>query len=256
MKQTRETLLEMKRSGTPIAMVTAYDRLPAELARAAGVEMILVGDSAANVIYGHAATPQIGMKEMLLCAETVRRCAPDVYVAADFPFGADESPRAALANARRFLEAGADSVKIELPDERAWNALALLRDAGIPVVGHLGLLPQTAASRRQCARTEAEADALRAAGRRLDALDPDAVVVEHVPDDVGASLAEICRAPVVGIGAGRRTDGQVLVFHDLLGLSEKSPPFAPRFVEGRALLAEGMAEYVRWVKSRGASLDK
>ena len=163
---------------------------------------------------------------------------------------------AALANARRFLEAGADSVKIELPDERAWNALALLRDAGIPVVGHLGLLPQTAASRRQCARTEEEADALRAAGRRLDALDPDAVVVEHVPDDVGASLAEICRAPVVGIGAGRRTDGQVLVFHDLLGLSEKSPPFAPRFVEGRALLAEGMAEYVRWVKSRGASLDK
>ncbi|MBP5351656.1 MAG: 3-methyl-2-oxobutanoate hydroxymethyltransferase, partial [Fibrobacterales bacterium] len=91
-------------------------------------------------------------------------------------------------------------------------------------------------------------------GARADSLGVDAVVVEHVPDAVGAALARSVAAPVIGIGAGSGTDGQVLVFHDLLGLFEKSPPFAPRFVEGRALLAEGLRRYVEWVKTRGASL--
>lgn len=254
MKHTAETLLSMKKSGEPIAMATAYDLLSASLAEAAGVETILVGDSAANVVFGLDSTVRIGMDEMLLCAKTVCRCAPETYVAADFPFGADATPETALANAERFLAAGASSVKIELPDERAWKALEALRARGIPAIAHLGLLPQTARSRRQCARTDEEAKALLLAGARADSLGVDAIVAEHVPDAVGEALARSVAAPVIGIGAGSGTDGQVLVFHDLLGLFEKSPPFAPRFVEGRALLAEGMRRYVEWVKTRGASL--
>ena len=230
------TLAEMKANRTPIVMVTAYDHPSACVAEAAGVEMILVGDSAAMVVHGHDSTVPITMDEMIMLASAVRRGAKQPLVIGDMPFGSYEaSNELAVANGQRFIkEAGCDAIKLEGGGTSAERAAAIVA-AGIPVVGHIGLTPQTATALggyRAQGRTAEAAKAVLADAKRLDAAGCFAIVVECVPAAVTELIADRVAAVTIGIGAGPATDGQVLVYHDLLGMREgRDAKFVRRYAE-------------------------
>jgi len=230
------TLAEMKANREPIVMVTAYDHPSACVADAAGVEMILVGDSAAMVVLGHDSTVPITMDEMIMLASAVRRGAKNPLIVGDMPFGSYEaSNELAVANAQRFIkEAGCDAIKLEGGGTSAERAAAIV-SAGIPVVGHIGLTPQTATALggyRAQGRTADAAKQVLADAMRLDAAGCFAVVVECVPAAVTELIAERIAAITIGIGAGPATDGQVLVYHDLLGMRDgRDAKFVRRYAE-------------------------
>jgi len=232
-------LAEMKRRGQKIVMVTAYDAPGGRLADAAGVDIILVGDSAAMVVLGHDSTVPATMDEMLVLARAVTRGAARPLVVADMPFGSFQvSDEKALANAIRFVkEAGADAVKVE----GAGATLSRVRtivDAGIPVMGHIGLTPQSATMLggfKAQGRTAEKARQLFADALALEAAGCFSVVLEAVPPAVAARVTESLSIPTIGIGAGANCDGQVLVYHDLLGYQEGGP----RFVKVEALDSSG-----------------
>jgi 3-methyl-2-oxobutanoate hydroxymethyltransferase len=232
-------LAEMKRRGDRIVMVTAYDAPGARFADGAGIDVVLVGDSAAMVVLGHDSTVPATMDEMLVLTRAVTRGARRPLVVADMPFGsfqvADEE---ALRNAIRFVkEAGADAVKLEgagpmLPRVRA------LVGAGIPVMGHIGLTPQSATMLggfKAQGRTAEKARRLVEDAIALEETGCFALVLEAVPSPVATRITRTLTIPTIGIGAGAGCDGQVLVYHDLLGLYEAR---APRFVKRYAALAE------------------
>jgi 3-methyl-2-oxobutanoate hydroxymethyltransferase len=231
-------LAEMKRRGDRIVMVTAYDAPGARFADGAGIDVVLVGDSAAMVVLGHESTVPATMDEMLVLTRAVTRGARRPLVVADMPFGSFQvSDEDALRNAIRFVkEAGADAVKLEgagpmLPRVRA------LVGAGIPVMGHIGLTPQSATMLggfKAQGRTAEKARRLVEDARALEAAGCFALVLEAVPSPVAARITEALAIPTIGIGAGAGCDGQVLVYHDLLGLYEAR---APRFVKRYAALA-------------------
>jgi 3-methyl-2-oxobutanoate hydroxymethyltransferase len=232
-------LAEMKRRGDRIVMVTAYDAPGARFADGAGIDVVLVGDSAAMVVLGHDSTVPATMDEMLVLTRAVTRGARRPLVVADMPFGSFQvSDEDALRNAIRFVkEAGADAVKLEgagpmLPRVRA------LVGAGIPVMGHIGLTPQSATMLggfKAQGRTAEKARGLVNDARALEAAGCFALVLEAVPSPVAARVTETLAIPTIGIGAGAACDGQVLVYHDLLGLYEAR---APRFVKRYAALAD------------------
>lgn len=232
-------LLEMKRRGERIVMVTAYDASAGRLADAAGVDLILVGDTAGMVLHGHASTIPVTMEEMLHMTRWVTRGARRPLVVGDLPFGSYQvSDEDAVRNAIRFLkEGGADVVKLEgagpmLPRVRA------IVSAGIPVMGHLGLTPQSATMLggfKAQGRTAERARRLLADALALEAAGCFAVVLEAVPAAVSTSITEALTIPTIGIGAGAACDGQVLVWHDLLGLYEGP---SPRFVKQYAALGD------------------
>jgi 3-methyl-2-oxobutanoate hydroxymethyltransferase len=247
-------LAEMKRRGDRIVMITAYDAPSGRIADAAGVDLILVGDSAAMVVLGNDSTVPATMEELIILTRAVNRGARRPLVVADMPFGSFQvSDEAAVANAIRFVkEAGADAVKIEGAGPMLSRAYALT-GAGIPVMGHLGLTPQTATmlggfkaqgrSADKAVRLFEDAVALQDAGCF-------ALVLEAVPAPVAARITEALEIPVIGIGAGAGCDGQVLVWHDLLGLYDGH---APRFVKQYAALAgtiqDAVETYVAEVRS-------
>ena len=246
--QDKASFYAMKASGTPISMLTVYDAAFARMAAAAGIDTLLVGDSAANVMLGYASTREITMAEMLVFTAAVRRGAPDSHVVADMPYGSDQEPQAALENARRFVDAGANAVKIE---GTPLDVIRHLRENGIEVVGHLGLLPQTATSFKQKGNTPESARQIFSQAMEIDALDLCMLVLEHVPESLGAQIAQAVRAPVIGIGAGRQVDGQVLVMHDALGMHPfKIPPFAMRYANLWEQGVEGMRHYAEAVRAR------
>lgn len=225
---------------SPMAMVTCYDAPFAALAYEAGIDVLLVGDSVANAVLGHRRTGDIGMPEMLHHVGAVRRGAPEACVVGDMPLGSDIGVANALANARALLEAGADAVKIEGPRLEEISALSA---AGIAVCGHLGLLPQTATSLKQ-----AGGDAASRARLLLDAKDLEAagcvgIVLEHIPSDLGAEATDTLRIPTIGIGAGPSCRGQVLVLHDVLGLSSRRPPFAKAWADLRGQALQALRAY-------------
>ena len=231
-------LRELKRRGERIAMVTAYDQPGARLADEAGLDLILVGDSAADNVLGYDSTVPVTMDELAVLVRAVARGARRALVVADLPFGAFQiSDEDALRNAVRFVkEGGADAVKLE----GAGPSLARVRaivGAGIPVMGHIGLTPQ---SKTMLGGFKAQGRSAEKALRLLDdalALERAgcfALVLEAVPAPVTARITEALAIPTIGIGAGPDCDGQVLVFHDLLGLQERQPP---RFVKQYADLA-------------------
>jgi 3-methyl-2-oxobutanoate hydroxymethyltransferase len=232
-------LAEMKRRGDRIVMVTAYDAPGARFADAAGIDVVLVGDSAAMVVLGHDSTVPATMEEMLVLTRAVTRGARRPLVVADMPFGSFQvSDEDALANAIRFVkEAGADAVKLEgagpmLPRVRA------LVGAGIPVMGHIGLTPQSATMLggfKAQGRTAEKARRLLEDAHALEAAGCFALVLEAVPSPVATRITEELAIPTIGIGAGAGADGQVLVYHDLLGLYDAR---APRFVKRYAALAD------------------
>jgi 3-methyl-2-oxobutanoate hydroxymethyltransferase len=246
-------LLELKRRGEKIAMVTAYDYPSARLADAAGVDLILVGDSAAMTVLGYESTVPITVDELLVLTKAVTRGAKRPIVVADLPFGSFQlSDGDALANATRFVkEAGADAVKLEGAGQMLSRAQAIV-DAGIPVMGHIGLTPQSATMLggfKAQGRTAEKAAQLLEDALALQAAGCFSIVLEAVPATVAARVTEALEIPTIGIGAGAACDGQVLVWHDLLGLYEgRAPRFVKRYAElgpeiVRAL--EAFAEDVR-----------
>jgi 3-methyl-2-oxobutanoate hydroxymethyltransferase len=232
-------LAEMKRRGDRIVMVTAYDAPGARFADAAGIDVVLVGDSAAMVVLGHDSTVPATMDEMLVLTRAVTRGARRPLVVADMPFGSFQvSDEEALRNAVRFAkEASADAVKLEgagpmLPRVRA------IVGAGIPVMGHIGLTPQSATMLggfKAQGRTAEKARRLVEDALALEAEGCFALVLEAVPAPVAQRVTEVLSIPTIGIGAGAACDGQVLVYHDLLGLYTGR---APRFVKRYASLAD------------------
>jgi 3-methyl-2-oxobutanoate hydroxymethyltransferase len=229
---------EMKRRGDRIVMITAYDAPSARIADASGVDLILVGDSAAMVVLGHDSTVPATMDEMLMLTRAVTRGAHRPLVIADLPFGSYHvSVEQALESAIRFVkEAQADAVKLEGAGPMLARVRALT-DAGIPVMGHLGLTPQTATMLggfKAQGRTATKAVQLYEDALALQAAGCFSIVLEAVPSPVAARITEALDIPTIGIGAGPDCDGQVLVWHDLLGLYEGH---APRFVKQYADLA-------------------
>jgi 3-methyl-2-oxobutanoate hydroxymethyltransferase len=232
-------LAEMKRRGDPIVMVTAYDAPGARFADGAGIDVVLVGDSAAMVVLGHDSTVPATMDEMLMLTRAVTRGARRPLVVADMPFGSFQvSDEEALGNAIRFVkEAGADAVKLEGAGPMLSRVRALV-GAGIPVMGHIGLTPQSATMLggfKAQGRTAEKARQLVEDALALEAAGCFALVLEAVPSPVAARVTETLSIPTIGIGAGAGCDGQVLVYHDLLGLYEAR---APRFVKRYATLAD------------------
>jgi len=242
---TTRALAEMKARREPIVMVTAYDYPSARIADAAGVDIVLVGDSGAQVVLGHASTVEVTTDEMLVLAAAVRRGVRRAFVVCDVPFGSTEiSDEQAVATAVRFVkEAGADAIKIEGGGPARLSRIRAIGAAGIPVVGHVGLTPQTAIAlgglRAQGRDADSAAQLVREALAVQDA-GAFALVIEAVPADVVEVVLPALHIPVIGIGAGR-ADGQVLVLHDLLGVTEGQPA---KFVKQYAALGEAMTEGV------------
>jgi 3-methyl-2-oxobutanoate hydroxymethyltransferase len=232
-------LAEMKRRGERIVMVTAYDAPGARFADAAGIDLVLVGDSAAMVVLGHDSTVPATMDEMLVLTRAVTRGARRPLVVADMPFGSFQvSDEDALANAIRFVkEAGADAVKLEGAGPSLSRVRALV-GAGIPVMGHIGLTPQSATMLggfKAQGRTADKARQLVDDAIALQDAGCFSLVLEAVPSPVATRITGLLEIPTIGIGAGAGCDGQVLVYHDLLGLYEAR---APRFVKRYAGLAD------------------
>lgn len=254
MKVTLPELVAMKERGEKIVMVTAYDAPGARFAEEAGVDLILVGDTAAMVVLGHEGTTPVTMDEMLFMTRTVARTAHRPIVIGDMPFGSYQvSDEQAVENAIRFVkEAGADVVKLEGAGPSLSRVQAIV-GAGIAVMGHVGLTPQSATMLggfKAQGRTAAQALQLVADARALEAAGCFAVVLEAVPLAVSARISEALHVPTIGIGAGPDCDGQVLVYHDLLGLYEgRAPRFVKRYANLGGEIRRALGAYVADVRS-------
>ncbi|MGE5858525.1 MAG: 3-methyl-2-oxobutanoate hydroxymethyltransferase [Solirubrobacterales bacterium] len=252
---TLPRIAEMKRAGEPIVMVTAYDYPSAQIVDEAGVDVVLVGDTAAMVVLGHDATTPVGMEEMLIMASAVRRGLERPLLVGDMPFGSYEgSNEQAIANAQRFVkEAGCDAVKLERGGPSVDRARAIVR-SGIPVMGHVGLTPQTATALggfKAQGRTAEAAARLTEEALGLQAVGCFAIVFEAIPSAVTEALMPKLEVPVIGIGAGPATDGQVLVLHDLLGVyAGHKPKFVKRFANVREESLKGVRTYIEEVRAR------
>jgi 3-methyl-2-oxobutanoate hydroxymethyltransferase len=247
-------LLEMKRQGTKIAMVTAYDAAGARLAEAAGMDMVLVGDSAAMVVLGHVSTVPVTMDEMLFMTRSVARAVRRSLVIGDMPFGSYQvSDEEAVHNAIRFVkEGGADVVKLEGAGRMLPRVRAIV-ESGIPVMGHIGLTPQSVTALggyKAQGRTAAKARRLVAEAEALAEAGCFSIVLEAVPTPVAARITESVAIPTIGIGAGPACDGQVLVYHDLLGLTEgHTARFVKRYADLATVIREALEAFVTDVRS-------
>lgn len=237
--------IRARKGRAPIVMVTAYDFPTAQVAEAAGVDIVLVGDSAAMVMLGYDSTRRVTLDEMLMLTRAARRGAPDSFLVGDMPYGTyEDSDTHALDTARRFAAAGVDALKMEGAGTTVDRARAVIA-SGMSVMGHVGLTPQHTGERegfRVQGRTATAALEVIAAARALDAAGCFAIVAEAMPAMVARELTPRVSVPVIGIGAGPHTDGQVLVFHDLVGLYDAH---VPRYVRQYALLKAEMVRAVR-----------
>jgi 3-methyl-2-oxobutanoate hydroxymethyltransferase len=250
---TLPRLSEMRENGEQIVMVTAYDYPSAKVAEEAGVDLVLVGDSGAMTVLGHDSTVPVGMEEMLMLAAAVRRGLKTPLLVGDMPFGSYEaSNEQAVANAQRFIkEAGCDAVKLERGGASVDRARAIVR-AGIPVMGHVGLTPQTATQLggyKAQGRTGETASKIAEDAFALQAVGCFSIVFEAVPDAVSQAIMPRMEVPVIGIGAGGSTDGQVLVFHDLLGINTGHVArFVKRYAQVHEAMVAGVSEYAKDVR--------
>jgi 3-methyl-2-oxobutanoate hydroxymethyltransferase len=246
-------LIEMKRRGEKIVMVTAYDAPSARLADAAGVDLILVGDSSGMVVHGRESTVAVTLDEIVLMTQWVTRGAKRPVVVADMPFGSYEtSNEQAVANAVRLVKVGgADAVKLERGGTSIERARAIV-DAGIAVMGHVGLTPQTATvlgGFKAQARTADRAKELVEDALALQEAGCFAIVLEAVPAPVARAATQALAVPTIGIGAGSDTDGQVLVWHDMLGYYEgHAPRFVKRYADLGEIVVEALGRYADEVR--------
>ncbi|HWS61016.1 MAG TPA: 3-methyl-2-oxobutanoate hydroxymethyltransferase [Flavobacterium sp.] len=251
---TTKSLIEMKADGEKISMLTAYDYSMAKIVDAAGVDVILVGDSASNVMAGHETTLPITLDQMIYHASSVVRAIHRSLVVVDLPFGSYQSdPKEALRSAIRIMkESGGHAVKLEGGSE-VKESIKRILNAGIPVMGHLGLTPQSIykfGTYTVRAKEEQEAEKLMEDAKLLEKLGCFAIVIEKVPADLAEKVAKSISIPVIGIGAGGGVDGQVLVIHDMLGMNnEFSPRFLRRYMNLYEEMTTAIGQYVVDVKS-------
>ncbi|MBQ5997122.1 MAG: 3-methyl-2-oxobutanoate hydroxymethyltransferase [Bacteroidales bacterium] len=252
-KVTTQTLRAMKQQGEKIAMLTAYDYSMARMVDAAGVDIILIGDSAANVMAGYTTTLPITLDQMIYHSACTARGTTRALVVCDMPFGCCSDPALSLQAAIRIMrEGGAEAVKMEGGAAIADAIKGILR-AGIPVMGHLGLTPQSVhqfGGYGLRAKESAEADKLVSDARLLAELGCFALVLEKVPAGLAARVASETDIPVIGIGAGNGVDGQVLVLHDMLGINKDfKPKFLRRYANLNTIVTDAIGHYVQDVRS-------
>ena len=251
---TTETLRKMKFDGEKITMLTAYDFTTARMVDAGGIDTILVGDSAANVMAGHETTLPITLDQMIYHAQCVVRGVDRALVVVDLPFGSYQSdPQKALDSAVRIMkESGAHAIKLEGGAE-VEKSVKRIVNAGIPVMGHLGLTPQSIyqfGTYKVRAKEEEEAEKLMKDAKLLEELGCFALVLEKIPASFAKKVSESISIPTIGIGAGKDCDGQVLVYHDMVGMNKDfSPKFLRRYLELYGEITNAVAEYVKDVKS-------
>ena len=254
-KVTTRRLIEMKERGEKISMLTAYDYSMATLIDRAGMDVILVGDSASNVMAGNVTTLPMTLDQMIYHGQSVVRAVKRALVVVDMPFGSYQGKsKEALASAIRIMkETGADAVKLE-GGEEIKESIARILSAGIPIMGHLGLTPQsinkfgTYAVR---AKEEAEAQQLIKDAHLLEQLGCFAIVLEKIPAKLAARVAEEVTIPIIGIGAGGGVDGQVLVMHDMLGINKDfSPRFLRRYANLHTIITDAVKQYISDVKEQ------
>lgn len=252
---TVKSLTEMKANGEKISMLTAYDYTMAQIVDKAGIDVILVGDSASNVMAGHETTLPITLDQMIYHASSVVRAIDRALIVVDLPFGSYQSdPKEALRSSIRIMkESGGHAVKLEGGKEIKESIKRIL-NAGIPVMGHLGLTPQSIykfGTYTVRAKEEEEAKKLIEDALYLEKAGCFAIVLEKVPATLAKKVAEQLTIPVIGIGAGNGVDGQVLVIHDLLGMThEFNPRFLRRYLDLHDLMMGAISQYVTDVKSR------
>lgn len=252
---TTKSLIEMKSNGEKISMLTAYDFTMAKIVDSAGIDIILVGDSASNVMAGHETTLPITLDQMIYHASSVVRAIDRALVVVDLPFGSYQSdPKEALRSSIRIMkESGSHAVKLEGGQEIK-DSIKKILNAGIPVMGHLGLTPQSIykfGSYTVRAKEEEEAEKLLEDATMLEKIGCFALVLEKIPAHLAAKVAKNISIPVIGIGAGGDVDGQVLVIHDMLGMNnEFSPRFLRRYLNLYEEMTSAIGQYVKDVKSR------
>jgi 3-methyl-2-oxobutanoate hydroxymethyltransferase len=253
---TLPRLFEKKRLGEPIVMVTAYDYPSARAAEAAGVDLVLVGDSAGTTVLGHTSTTPVELDELIVLARAARRGLHGPLLIGDLPFGSYEvTDEQAVRSALRFVkEAGCDCVKLEGGSEIPLRRARAIIGAGIPVMGHVGLTPQTSVSLggwKAQGRTAAAAKRIAREALGLQEAGCFAIVFEAIPSAVAAEIMPRIQIPVIGIGAGPSTDGQVLVFHDLLGIRDGlGPRFVKRYANLQSEMNDGVTAYAEDVRNR------
>ncbi|ATA82411.1 3-methyl-2-oxobutanoate hydroxymethyltransferase [Capnocytophaga leadbetteri] len=251
---TTKSVVEMKANSEKISMLTAYDYTFAKLLDSAGIDVLLVGDSASNVMAGHETTLPITLDQMIYHASSVIRGVTRALVVVDLPFGTYQSdPKKALRSATRIMkESGAHAIKLEGGKEEA-ESIRRIVNAGIPVMGHLGLTPQSIhqfGGFGLRAKEEAEAQKLKEDAKLLEQLGCFAIVLEKIPAALAEEVAKSVRIPIIGIGAGNGVDGQVLVMHDMLGMSnEFHPKFLRKYANLQEVINEAVTLYIADVKS-------
>ncbi|MDE2577418.1 MAG: 3-methyl-2-oxobutanoate hydroxymethyltransferase [Hyphomicrobiales bacterium] len=236
----------MKRQGEKIAMLTAYDAPNARAQAEGGVDILLVGDSVGTNILGYASEREVTMADMVHHIAAVRRGAPEAYIVGDLPYASCATPQLAAQNAKTLRAAGADMVKFEgaLPD-----VVRAIKAEGIAVCCHLGLEPQNHEEKRLKGKTAADAKALIDNARALDAAGMDMLVLELIPEEVARAVTQAVKAPTIGIGAGRFTDGQVLVVCDTLGYTQNNFKHNKRYADHGTTMREAAAAYAHDVHS-------
>lgn len=245
--------LQMRKGKEKIIMLTAYDYQIAKILDQEEIDLILVGDSLGMVIQGYTDTKSVTIEDMLYHTRAVARGDKNTPIVGDMPIDCDKSVEDALKNAKRFLEAGAQGVKIEGNKSKVVEALL---NAGIPVMGHVGLLPQTAESYRVKGKQPAEARKILDEALKLDKLGVFSIVLECMPESLAKRITEAVRAPTIGIGAGKHCDGQVLVINDMLGFDLSfAPKYLKRYANLNKIIKEAIAKFKEEVSS-GVYPDK
>ena len=252
---TTHILQEMKNRGEKISMLTAYDFSMAGIVDAAGIDIILVGDSASNVMAGHETTLPITLDQMIYHATSVVRAVKRAFVVVDIPFGSYQGNSSeALRSAIRIMkESGAHAIKVEGGSEIKESVVRIL-SAGVPVMGHLGLTPQSIykfGTYTVRAKEEAEAQKLLEDAKLLEDCGCFAIILEKIPATLAKKVAETVSIPVIGIGAGPHVDGQVLVIHDMLGITQEfKPRFLRQYADLRGIMTDAVQNYINDVKDR------
>lgn len=254
MPVTTQQLIQYKQQGRSIVTLTAWDYAIAQLLDLAGVDMILVGDSLAMVALGYETTLPVTLEEMIHHAKAVRRGVKQALVVCDLPFlSYQESPQQAMRSAGRILkETGVQAVKLEGGYPAIAQTVSYLVEAGIPVLGHVGLTPQSVhkLGYRKQGKSAEEGEKIFSEAIALEAAGAFAIVLEHIPSELALRITENLSIPTIGIGAGIHCDGQVLVTADMLGMTLKQPPFAKAYVNLQEIITQAVQNYANEVKER------
>lgn len=249
MNQKYLQLLEKKKQGIPISMVTAYDAPTARIEQEAGIDVILVGDSVGTNVLGYESEREVTMSDMVHHLKAVVRGAPDGYTMVDIPFNAAVDPFRAFENARQLIDAGARIVKIEGWEDKK-TVISYLTEKGVSVCGHIGYNPQYHGPKgRIFGKDPVVAGQLLRSARALEQAGAHMIIVEKVPEEVGRIIASACAIPVIGIGSGRYCDGQVLVVHDIIGLAPRTFMHARKYADAGAVMADAILRFKHEVEN-------